>query len=109
MGSIHGMFIAYYENLRQRSHKPSEAFNETVGEVGQGLYPLIGGNGMDWRCAVCSITARRGAIGESGRFKDSLKPVFNDLYDSIKNGTETQRSLDFSSQVDYRERYEKET
>ena len=44
----------------------------------------------------------------SSRFKDTLKPVFNDLYDSVKNGTETQRSLDFNSQPDYREKYEQE-
>ena len=44
----------------------------------------------------------------SSRFKDTLKPVFSDLYDSVKNGTETQRSLDFNSQSDYREKYEQE-
>ena len=47
-------------------------------------------------------------IDWSSRFKDTLKPVFNDLYDSVKNGTETQRSLDFNSQSDYREKYEQE-
>ncbi|CAF9918449.1 MAG: Bifunctional acetohydroxyacid reductoisomerase [Alectoria fallacina] len=108
MGGIHGMFLAQYEVLRERGHSPSEAFNETVEEATQSLYPLIGANGMDWMYAACSTTARRGAIDWSGRFKDTLKPVFNDLYDSVKNGTETQRSLDFNSQADYRERYEKE-
>lgn len=102
------MFLAQYEVLRERGHSPSEAFNETVEEATQSLYPLIGANGMDWMYAACSTTARRGAIDWSGRFKDTLKPVFNDLYDSVKNGTETQRSLDFNSQADYRERYEKE-
>lgn len=48
------------------------------------------------------------SIDWSSRFKDTLKPVFNDLYDSVKNGTETQRSLDFNSQPDYREKYEQE-
>lgn len=108
MGGIHGMFLAQYEVLRERGHSPSEAFNETVEEATQSLYPLIGANGMDWMYAACSTTARRGAIDWSGRFKDTLKPVFNDLYDSVKDGKETQRSLDYNSQPDYREKYEQE-
>lgn len=63
MGGIHGMFLAQYEVLRERGHSPSEAFNETVEEATQSLYPLIGANGMDWMYAACSTTARRGAIG----------------------------------------------
>ncbi|KAK0517077.1 hypothetical protein JMJ35_000232 [Cladonia borealis] len=108
MGGIHGMFLAQYEVLRERGHSPSEAFNETVEEATQSLYPLIGANGMDWMYAACSTTARRGAIDWSGKFKDTLKPVFNELYDSVKNGKETQRSLEFNSQPDYREKYEQE-
>lgn len=108
MGGIHGMFLAQYEVLRERGHSPSEAFNETVEEATQSLYPLIGANGMDWMYAACSTTARRGAIDWSSRFRDTLKPVFNDLYDSVKDGKETQRSLDFNSQPDYREKYEVE-
>lgn len=108
MGGIHGMFLAQYEVLRERGHSPSEAFNETVEEATQSLYPLIGANGMDWMYAACSTTARRGAIDWSSRFRDTLKPVFNDLYDSVRDGTETQRSLDYNSQKDYREKYEKE-
>lgn len=108
MGGIHGMFLAQYEVLRERGHSPSEAFNETVEEATQSLYPLIGANGMDWMYAACSTTARRGAIDWSGKFKDTLKPVFNELYDSVRDGKETQRSLDYNSQPDYREKYEKE-
>ncbi|PGH30730.1 ketol-acid reductoisomerase, mitochondrial [[Emmonsia] crescens] len=108
MGGIHGMFLAQYEVLRERGHSPSEAFNETVEEATQSLYPLIGANGMDWMYAACSTTARRGAIDWSSKFKDTLKPVFNELYDSVKDGRETQRSLDYNSQPDYREKYEKE-
>ncbi|KAJ5668617.1 uncharacterized protein N7477_007187 [Penicillium maclennaniae] len=108
MGGIHGMFLAQYEVLRERGHSPSEAFNETVEEATQSLYPLIGSNGMDWMYAACSTTARRGAIDWSSRFKDNLKPLFNELYDSVRDGTETQRSLDYNSQKDYREKYEKE-
>jgi ketol-acid reductoisomerase len=108
MGGIHGMFLAQYEVLRERGHSPSEAFNETVEEATQSLYPLIGANGMDYMYEACSTTARRGAIDWSKRFKDTLKPVFNDLYDSVENGSETQRSLDYNGRADYRELYEKE-
>lgn len=108
MGGIHGMFLAQYEVLRERGHSPSEAFNETVEEATQSLYPLIGANGMDYMYEACSTTARRGAIDWSKRFKETLKPVFNDLYDSVKNGTETQKSLDFNGRADYREAFEKE-
>lgn len=108
MGGIHGMFLAQYEVLRERGHSPSEAFNETVEEATQSLYPLIGANGMDYMYEACSTTARRGAIDWSKRFKETLKPVFNDLYDSVRDGTETQKSLDFNGRADYREAFEKE-
>ncbi|KAI7788156.1 hypothetical protein LA080_012221 [Diaporthe eres] len=108
MGGIHGMFLAQYEVLRERGHSPSEAFNETVEEATQSLYPLIGANGMDWMYDACSTTARRGAIDWSPRFKDALKPVFNQLYDSVKDGSETKRSLDYNGQPDYREKFEAE-
>ena len=108
MGGIHGMFLAQYEVLRERGHSPSEAFNETVEEATQSLYPLIGGNGMDWMYAACSTTARRGALDWMNKFKDQLKPVFNELYDSVETGKETKRSLEFNSQADYREKYEEE-
>lgn len=133
MGGIHGMFLAQYEVLRENGHSPSEAFNETVEEATQSLYPLIGKNGMDWMYEACSTTARRyvlnmimlcsllcrsekltshlidsGAIDWSSKFKDNLKPVFQELYDSVKTGKETQRSLEFNSQKDYRAKYEQE-
>ena len=108
MGGIHGMFLAQYEVLRERGHSPSEAFNETVEEATQSLYPLIGANGMDWMYAACSTTARRGAIDWYPRFKDALKPVFNELYDKVRDGEETKRALEYNSQKDYREKYEKE-
>ncbi|KAK4219393.1 hypothetical protein QBC37DRAFT_409941 [Rhypophila decipiens] len=108
MGGIHGMFLAQYEVLRERGHSPSEAFNETVEEATQSLYPLIGAHGMDWMFDACSTTARRGAIDWTPKFKDALKPVFNNLYDSVITGEETKRSLEYNSQPDYREKYEKE-
>ncbi|KAK9456308.1 6-phosphogluconate dehydrogenase [Dipodascopsis uninucleata] len=108
MGGIHGMFLAQYEVLRERGHSPSEAFNETVEEATQSLYPLIGKYGMDYMYDACSTTARRGALDWSPKFKAALKPVFNELYDSVKNGTETKRSLQFNSQPDYRAKFEEE-
>ncbi|KAF2231761.1 ketol-acid reductoisomerase [Viridothelium virens] len=108
MGGIHGMFLAQYEVLREKGHSPSEAFNETVEEATQSLYPLIGANGMDYMYAACSTTARRGAIDWSKRFKETLKPVFQDLYNSVETGEETQKSLEFNSRKDYREAFEKE-
>ena len=108
MGGIHGMFLAQYEVLREQGHSPSEAFNETVEEATQSLYPLIGANGMDYMYQACSTTARRGAIDWSHRFKDTLKPLFSELYESVKNGTETKKSLEFNSRKDYREAFEKE-
>lgn len=108
MGGIHGMFLAQYEVLRERGHSPSEAFNETVEEATQSLYPLIGANGMDYMYAACSTTARRGAIDWSKRFKEALKPVFDDLYTSVETGEETRRTLEYASQPDYRAKFEAE-
>ncbi|KAK1728725.1 ketol-acid reductoisomerase [Colletotrichum acutatum] len=70
--------------------------------------PLIGANGMDWMYEACSTTARRGAIDWSPKFKDALKPVFNSLYDAVKDGSETKRSLEYNSQKDYRQKFEAE-
>jgi ketol-acid reductoisomerase len=40
------MFLAQYKVLRENGHSPSEAFNETVEEATQSLFPLIGANGF---------------------------------------------------------------
>lgn len=108
MGGIHGMFLAQYEVLREKGHSPSEAFNETVEEATQSLYPLIGANGMDYMYAACSTTARRGAIDWTKRFKDNLKPLFEELYESVKTGKETTRAMEYGSRPDYREAFSKE-
>ncbi|KAH3903211.1 probable Ketol-acid reductoisomerase, mitochondrial [Saccharomycodes ludwigii] len=108
MGGIHGMFLAQYDVLRENGHSPSEAFNETVEEATQSLYPLIGKYGMDYMYDACSTTARRGALDWYPIFKKTLKPVFVDLYESVKNGSETKRSLEFNSQPDYRAKLESE-
>ena len=57
---------------------------------------------------IGSTTARRGAIDWSKRFKDTLKPLFNELYDRVEDGTETQRSLDYNGRKDYRKALKEE-
>lgn len=108
MGAIYGLWLAQYEVLRANGHSPSEAFNETVEEATQSLYPLIGENGMDWMYANCSTTAQRGALDWFKKFRDASKPVFEQLYKSVADGTETKRTLDANSRKDYREGLEKE-
>ncbi|KAK9659748.1 Bifunctional acetohydroxyacid reductoisomerase [Basidiobolus ranarum] len=82
MGAIQGAFQAQYEVLRSRGHSPSEAFNETVEEATQSLYPLIGEKGMDWMYSNCSTTAQRGALDWWKPFYEATKPVFEQLYTS---------------------------
>jgi ketol-acid reductoisomerase len=108
MGAIYGLWLAQYETLRARGHSPSEAFNETVEEATQSLYPLIGERGMDWMYANCSTTAQRGALDWFRRFRDAAKPVFEELYGRVADGTETRRVLESNSRQDYREQLERE-
>lgn len=108
MGAIQGLFRAQYEVLRENGHTPSEAFNETVEEATQSLYPLIAERGMDWMYANCSTTAQRGALDWMGPFYEATKPVFQKLYQSVKDGVEAQKSIDSNSQDDYREKLEVE-
>lgn len=108
MGAIQGLFAAQYEVLRVKGHTPSEAFNETVEELTQSLMPLFAAKGMDWMYANCSTTAQRGALDWMNRFKDAVKPVVEELYESVKSGVEAQRSIDSNSQPDYREKLEEE-
>merc|ERR1711939_970184 len=81
-----------------------EVYSDLYGERGC----LMGQNGMDYMYAACSTTARRGAIDWSKRFKESLKPVFEDLYESVRSGKETQRTMEYASRPDYRQAFEKE-
>ena len=108
MGAIYGLWLAQYEVLREHGHSPSEAFNETVEEATQSLYPLIAENGMDWMYANCSTTAQRGALDWFTRFRDASKPVFEKLYKSVEDGDETRRVLESNSKPDYRKQLEKE-
>jgi ketol-acid reductoisomerase len=108
MGAIYGLWLAQYEVLREHGHSPSEAFNETVEEATQSLYPLIAENGMDWMYANCSTTAQRGALDWFKRFRDAARPVFEKLYTSVQAGDETRRVLESNSKPDYRQQLEKE-
>jgi len=102
MGAIQGLFLAQYKTLRENGHTPSEAFNETVEEATQSLYPLIGQKGMDYMYNACSTTARRGALDWAPIFEKANKPVFEQLYRSVKDGTETRKSLEFNGRSTYR-------
>lgn len=108
MGAIQGIFAAQYEVLRANGHSPSEAFNETVEELTQSLMPLVAENGMDWMYANCSTTAQRGALDWWKPFRDATKPVFEQLYNSVKNQEQAEISITRNSQPDYREKLEVE-
>ncbi|EDR08642.1 uncharacterized protein LACBIDRAFT_190413 [Laccaria bicolor S238N-H82] len=108
MGGIQGLFLAQYQVLRKNGHSPSEAFNETVEEATQSLYPLIGQKGMDYMYNACSTTARRGALDWAPIFEKANVPVFEALYESVRNGTETRKSLEFNGRATYREDLAKE-
>ncbi len=108
MGAIYGLWLAQYEVLREHGHSPSEAFNETVEEATQSLYPLIGERGMDWMYANCSTTAQRGALDWFRIFRDVTKPVFERLYQAVASGAEAKRVLEANSRPDYRQQLEKE-
>jgi len=108
MGAIYGIWMAQYNLLRKKGHSPLEAFNETVEEATQSLYPLIGENGMDWMYANCSTTAQRGALDWAPRFRDAVKPVFDRLYHSVATGRETDIVLKKGANPNYRKELTKE-
>ncbi len=108
MGCLAGVMEAQYNLLRKHGHSPSEAFNETVEELTQSLIRLVAENGMDWMYANCSTTAQRGALDWGPKFRDAVAPVFDELYEKVKSGHETQRVLEVNSAPGYRERLEKE-
>lgn len=66
MGAIQGLFLAQYKVLRKNGHTPSEAFNETVEEATQSLYPLIGQYGCVFYLSFaihCGCSSRRMQYG----------------------------------------------
>ena len=63
---------------------------------------------MDYMFNACSTTARRGALDWAKVFEETNLPVFERLYESVKNGSETRRSLEFNGRSTYREDLAKE-
>jgi ketol-acid reductoisomerase len=58
--------------------------------------------------ANCSTTAQRGALDWFEAFRAASKPVFEKLYQSVKSGEETRRTLEANSRPDYRQQLERE-
>jgi len=108
MGLIQGAFLAQYEVLRENGHSPSEAYNETIEEGLQSLYPLVSEKGMDWMYSNCSTTAQRGALDWAPRFKEVLKPVIKDCYEKVVSGEEAKIAISSNSRPDYREKLQEE-
>ncbi len=108
MGALAGVMEAQYNVLRANGHSPSEAFNETVEELTQSLIRLVDENGMDWMFSNCSATAQRGALDWAPKFREAVKPVFDELYKSVASGKETRRVLDVNSAPDYKQKLDKE-
>ena len=63
---------------------------------------------MDYMYGACSTTARRGALDWAPIFEEANTPIFEKLYQSVKDGTETRRSLEFNGRKTYREDLTKE-
>jgi ketol-acid reductoisomerase len=108
MGALAGVMEAQYNVLRKHGHTPSEAFNETVEELTQSLIRLVDRNGMDWMYANCSTTAQRGALDWRHRFREAVAPDFDDLYESVASGAETEIVLEANSAPDYRAKLDAE-
>ena len=104
MGALAGLFDAQYDVLRANGHSPSEAFNETVEELTQSLMPLVAQKGMDWMFANTSTTAQRGALDWKNKFRAAAKPVFEELYQSVKSGNEAKVVIEANQKEDYREK-----
>ncbi len=108
MGALAGIMEAQYQVLREKGHSPSEAFNETVEELTESLIKLVGEKGMDWMYANCSATAQRGALDWKPKFKAAVLPVFNELYERVAAGKETERVLSACGAPGYQEQLAKE-
>jgi ketol-acid reductoisomerase len=104
MGAIAGIMEAQYNCLREHGHSPSEAFNETVEELTQSLIRLVDENGMEWMYNNCSETARIGALRWKGRFRDTVRPLFDSLYELVVSGEEVKIVLEKSAESNYRQK-----
>lgn len=108
MGGIAGIFKAQYDVLRENGHSPSEAYNETVEEALQSLYPLINKNGMDYMFSNCSATAQRGALDWSKKFEKLNKPLIQEIYNNVKEGHEAKKIIKSNSSTNYKDGLDKE-
>jgi len=108
MGLIKGAISAQYNILRKNGHSASEAYNETVEEAFDSLYPLINENGMEWLYSNCSTTAQRGALDWSKVFQRELEPIIEHCYSQVINGAEAEIILDKNSDPNYKELLNKE-
>lgn len=79
-GVLMGAFHTQYELFIRHGHTPSEAFNETVEESTQSLYPMIDERGFPWMYSNCSTTAQRGALDWNIRFRDALIGPLRSVY-----------------------------
>ena len=108
LGGLAGIMEAQYEVLRNNGHSPSESFNATVEELTEGLIKLVSKKGMEWLFANCSSTAQRGALDWKKKFKNTLKPLFENLYNSVKSGKEAIRIIEVSDTKNYKQELKKE-
>ncbi len=108
MGLIQGAFLAQYNVLRKHGHSPIEAYNETVEEALESLFPLISEQGMDWLYSNCSTTAQRGALDWAPKFEKNIQPLIEQCYQEVKNGSEVKNSIISNSDDKYRENLNKE-
>ena len=58
---------------------------------------------MDYMYNACSTTARRGALDWAPVFEKANLPIFEKLYQSVRDGTETRKSLEYNSRPTYRQ------
>lgn len=102
MGLIQGAFKAQYDVLRENGHSPLEAYNETIEEALEHLYPMISEKGMDSLYQNCSTTAQVGAIEWADKFEKVLKPVIEDCYKRVVSGEEAQKAIDANTSKEYK-------
>lgn len=100
--------MAQYKLLRNKGHSPCEAYNETVEEALESLYPLINEKGMDYLYRNCSTTAQRGALDWAPIFENRVYPIMEKCYEQITSGEEAKKVIRANETCDYREKLESE-